>query len=598
MTGRIALFFTALFILFISIGCYAGTITATVDKQDVALGEQITLRVSVVSQNSNVKEPTLPDLSAFDVYSAGRSQNISINNGVVASSLNFTYILVPKKPGEFIIAPLVLRDQNGMSSTEPIKIKVRPQQSSGAVPPNQNRPQSEPQNVETPQKGGDFFIDQAVDKNNPYVGEQVTLTFRFYQAINLWGRPDLEFPKYEGFTSEDLQPNNSYYQVINRRRYLVTEIKRALFPINSGKIRIESPKMTIKPDDFGMAFDPFSFFDRNMRDLFKRGEPQILTTNPINLNVRPLPQGNQPADFSGAVGDYDMKISFDKDSVGVDEPITVNVVLSGTGNIRSLPSPKFPELSDFRIYDSGSTESVSNTGEKISGAKTYEQALIPKTSGVFEVPPLTFSFFDPSVGRYKTLTTKSQKITASGEGLVDVGGAPKNVIGAGKLTLGYLITEFPKKHIETNLAGSFWFWFLQVIPFGGIIAAIVYRVRLQKMLGDQGYARRVGAGKRLRTIFKTAVALKSKGDITGFYAALHDAVQGFVADRLNLSKAGLTVDELRENSLIPVEIKGELISFLETCQTARFAPRGMESNHAESLLIQAGDLISRLEKAI
>jgi hypothetical protein len=597
MTGRRTFIISILFLLLIIGNSYAITLTASVDKQEVALGEQITLRVNVVSQSGSVSDPTLPDLSAFEVYSAGRSQNIAINNGVMAASLNITYILVPKKPGDFIIGPLVLRDQTGMSSTEPIKIKVKPQQSSGSVTPTQPG-QAPAKNIQSPQKGGDFFIDQVVDKSNPYVGEQVTLTFRFYQALNLWGQPTLEWPKYSGFTIEDLQPNARYYQVVNGRRYLVTEIKRALFPISAGKVKIDSPELTIKPDDFGMAFDPFSFFDRDMRDLFKRGEPKVLTTDPVYLNVRPLPDAGRPTDFDGAVGNYAIRMSIDKDSVGVDEPITMNVVLSGTGNIRSLPALKFPELSDFRIYDSGSTESVSNTGAQISGAKTYEQAVIPKTSGIFTIPPLAFSYFDAASGQYKTLSTKAQKITATGEGLADVGGAPKNIIGSGKLSLGYIITDFPKKHSQFDLAGSFWFWLLQAIPLGGLVAAVVYRIKLQKMLGDQGYARRAGAGKRLKSIFKTAVALKAKGDIAGFYAALYDAVLGYVADRLNLSKAGMTLDELRENASIPDEIKTEIVAFLESCQTARFAPRGLESNHAENLLSQAGDLIVRLERAV
>jgi hypothetical protein len=136
------------------------------------------------------------------------------------------------------------------------------------------------------------------------------------------------------------------------------------------------------------------------------------------------------------------------------------------------------------------------------------------------------------------------------------------------------------------------------VPLAAVIVAIVYRSRSQKLLADRGYARRVGASKRLKSIFRTAVTLKDKEDYAGFYGALFDAVVGFVADTLNLEKAGLTVDEIRVNTRIPDDIRGELASMLDQCQSARFAPRGLESNHADDLLNQASSLVTRLEKAI
>ena len=594
MIGKRLIILTSIFIGILAVQASAITITATVDHDVVGLGDPITLKISISGEGGSVPDPTLPDLSAFDVYSSGRSQNISIMNGAFASSLDISYVLVPKKMGDFIIGPVVVRDSKGIASTEPIKISVK-QQSATSGNGQEQQPTSKPQPA---QQGGDFFIDQAVDKTNPYVGEQVTLIFRFYQAVNLWDQPTLEWPKYNGCTLEDLPPNGRYYQVVNRKRYLVTEIKRALFPINSGKLTIDSPQLTIKADDFGSAYDPFNFFDPNMRDLFKRGQPKILTANPITLNVKPLPENGKPSDYTGAVGKFSVKIEHDKDSVGVDEPITLKVILSGTGNIKSIPPIKLPELSDFRIYDSGNTESVSNENQVISGTKTFEQALIPKTSGVFNIPAITLSYFEPSSATYKTLTTEPLHITATGQGLVDVGGAPKNIIGAGKPTFGYIITNFSKGDSQSDLSQSFWFWLLQCIPLGAVVAAFVYRSRSQKLLADRGYARRIGAGKRLKSIFKTAVEFKEKKDFAGFYGALFDAVLGFVADRLNLEKAGLTVDEIRNISRIPDDIQNELAAFLDQCQSARFAPRGLESNHADDLLNQGSNLVNRLEKAI
>jgi len=602
MTGKGAALVSLFSILCLASSAGALEIGASVDKQEVSVGDPITLKLIISGKGGTLPEPTMPDLSAFDIYSSGRSQNISIVNGAFNSSLNMTYVLVPKKVGEQIIGPIVVRDGANMAATEPIKIKVNQPgigpsgQSRGAAPqPQSQQPSGRPQ---PPDKGGDFFIDQVVDKASPFVGEQVTLTFRFYQAVNLWDQPALEWPKYNGVTVEDLTANQRYYEVVRGRRYLVTEIKRALFPISSGRITIDSPQLTIKPDDFGVSFDPFGFFDKDLRELFKRGQPKVLTANVIALNVKPLPESGKPADFSGAVGRYSIGAEADKDSVGVDEPITLKLILSGTGNIRSVPPVKLPDLPDFRIYDSGNTESVSNTNLVISGAKTFEQAIIPKTSGTYTIPAISFSYFDPSKGKYQTIATSPFRITATGEGLADVGGAPKNIIGSGIQALGYIVTDFPKNTRPVDLSRNFIFWFFQSIPAAAIVAALVFRFRTMRLLNDRRYARRVGAGRRYKALFEKATVLKSRGETEGSYGALYDAILGYVADRLDLEKSGLTIEQIRASDTIPEKIKCELADFLESCQNARFAPGGAAANHADKMIARAGELAARLESEI
>jgi hypothetical protein len=607
MTGKKVALLILAFILSLTATAGAIEINASIDKQEVALGDPITLRLVISGRGGTLPEPTMPDLSAFDISASGRSQNISIVNGAFSSTLTMDYRLYPRKVGDQIIGPIVVRDGSGMASTEPIKIKVNPAgtgpsgQSQGAAPqpqgqqPRGQQPQRQSQATE---QNSDFFITQIVDKTNPYVGEQVTLTFRFYQAVQLWDQPDLEWPKYPGVTVEDLVANNRYYEIIRGRRYLVTEFKRAIFPILAGKTAIASPTLTIKPDDFGVAFDPFGFFDRDLRELMKRGQPKVLTADVITLNVRPLPGSGKPADYSGAVGTFAIDAVCDKDSVGVDEPITFKLVLSGTGNIRSIPPVKLPDLPAFRIYDSGSTESISNSNVSIKGIKTFEQAIIPKTSGVYTIPAISFSYFDPARGAYKSLTTDAIRIIATGEGLTDVGGAPKNIIGSGAKSLGYIITDFPRYTRPVDFAGSFLFWFLQFIPAAAIVVALVYRSKTKRLLSDRGYARRMGAGRRSKALFKKAEELKSRGVTEGFYAALYDAVLGYAADKLNLEKSGLTIEQISTSDSIPEGIRRNLSGFLENCQTARFAPGGAASNHADRMMARAGELVARMEREI
>jgi len=591
VTGkRFAVLLLAIF-LWRSIDVFALSITASVDIEEVEVGDPINLSVTITGTGTSLPDPVLPDLSDFDVYSSGRNSSFSMISGAFSSSLELNYTLIPKKVGELTIGPITAKDKKTSVTSNPIRITVKQQ---GAIS-REAQPGTKRPSGKTRQQQRDFYIEQAVDKSDPYVGEQVTLYFRFYQAVNLWDQPTLEWPKYSGVTIEDLPPTSRSRKYVNNRLYQVTEIKRALFPLSPGETIIDSPRLTVKADDSGGMMDPFGMFDR---DFFRRGKPIVLTADPIKLMVKALPENGKPSGFAGAVGKYKIQAIADKDSVGVDEPITFRVILSGTGDLKSLPSIALPEFPDFRVYESGKTESVNQQGGMISGSRTFEMALIPKTSGVFSIPPLGYSFFNPSRGKYETIKTGPIRIVASGEGLVDVGGAPKNVIEAARRTFGYIITDFPKQRTAVDLSGNVWFWILQSIPIFGIAAALIFRSHYRKLLGDRSYARKVTAGKRSKTIFKTALSKKGAGDFIGFCGDLYDAVIGFVADRLDLSKSGLTLDDLRRIDSIGIDLRDELVDFLESCQDARFAPAGISQPAADEMLQRGTSLISKLEKVL
>lgn len=591
MTGkRLAILILAMFLSH-SAAVFALSVTASVDTYEVEVGDPVNLSVTITGSGTSLPDPVLPDLSAFDVYSSGRNSSFSMINGAFSSTTELNYTLIPKRIGELVIGPITVRDKKQSASSNPINISVKkPGAATKGTQPADRTPSTKPR-----QKNQDFFIELTVDKTSPYVGEQVTLYFRFYQGVNLWDQPTLEWPKFNGVTVEDLPPISRSRKYVNGKLYQVTEIKRALFPLSSGETIIDSPRLTIKSDDFGGAMDPFGMFDR---DFFRRGKPIVLTADQIKLTVKSLPNGGKPSGFTGAVGKYRIQAAADKDSVGVDEPITLKITLSGTGDLKSLPSIVLPEFPDFRVYESGKTESINQQGGVISGSRTFEMALIPKTSGIFTIPALEYSFFNPSQARYETVRTNPTRIVASGEGLADVGGAPKNVIEAGKQSFGYIITDYPRQKASTDLSRSFWFWLLQSLPICGIVAAIAFRTHYRKLLGDKSYARRISAGKRSKTIFKAAISKKAEGDYIGFCGGLYDAIIGFVSDRLDLAKSGLTLDDLRQIDSIDVNLRNELVEFLETCQDARFAPVAVDMNAVDEMLKRGSEIISRLEKAL
>ena len=211
----------------------------------------------------------MPDLSNFSVYSSGRSQNFSIINGQMSSSISNTFILTPKSPGKFIIGPFSVSVDNQTYQTQPINIEVVNAQS---------QPQSAP--AGQAQRGSQApgaFVSLTIDKRKVYVNEQVVMAFRFYCRVPLVANPEYQPPEKTGFTFEDLPPPRNFSESAHGAQYQVTEIKTALFPTKAGTLTVPSAALKIRVEDMG---DPFAndFF----RQFFRGGGREyLLKTEPV-----------------------------------------------------------------------------------------------------------------------------------------------------------------------------------------------------------------------------------------------------------------------------------------------------------------------------
>ncbi|MBU1147793.1 MAG: BatD family protein, partial [Candidatus Omnitrophica bacterium] len=125
-----------LLFLFTAWICYAQdiSISANVDKQEITLDDQITLNIVVSGSVSNIPQPTIPSLDGFTAYSSGRSQNISIINNQITSSVSFNYILVPNDVGEYTLGPFSIDYKGSTYSADAINIKVLPRSAQSQAP--------------------------------------------------------------------------------------------------------------------------------------------------------------------------------------------------------------------------------------------------------------------------------------------------------------------------------------------------------------------------------------------------------------------------------------------------------------------------------
>ncbi|MEW5766800.1 MAG: BatD family protein [bacterium] len=569
------------------------SLSASVDRGKVTLNDQLRLSVSLSGGGGSLPSPQLPPMSDFNIYSSGRSQSISIVNGRISSALTFNYILVPKKVGKFIIGPVTLTYQNKTYETQPISIEVV---EAGAPLPQ--APTQSPLQAEKRQAEGDVFITAEVDKQKAYVNEEVILTFRFYRRINLLSRPEYVPPETTGFFTEDLPPQKEYYTAINGSRYLITEIKTALFPTTPGNLQIGEAKLKCTVDDFSPdAFSRDFFF----RDFFSRGKTRVLSTKPLAVEVLPLPEKGKPANFKGVVGDYSITSSLDKKKIETGQPITLTVAISGKGNVKTLQEVDLPELPEFRRYETLSSLNISKENYTVSGSKTFKTILIPQVPGKLKIPGISFAFFHPGKKRYETKSTAPLYLEAASGPKEEISTTPLTPEGVKVMAkdIRYIKAEINFKDSSRMLYQNKLFYLANLVPLLLFLSALGVKLKRRKLELDPAYARSKRAYREARGRLSKAKGKLRPEESHEFYTLLESGLRSYLADRLNMSAAGLTQEEiaakLRTSGIDEVEIE-ELRSLIEESHLIRFASAKSSLEQMKQSYSRALNLIKSLKK--
>ena len=487
--------------------------------------------------------------------------------------------------------------------TQPTTITV----SEGAEEPEAQAPPETTKPTTKAEKTTDLFVRTTVDKTKAYVNQQLTLTFRFYQGVRLFSNPEYSPPTLTGFWVEDLPPQKQYYQTINGRQYFVTEVKTALFPTAAGKQTIGEASLKCKVEDLRSFFDrdPFSILDKDWMDMFRQGKPQILRSKPINIEVLPLPDEGKPEDFKGSVGDFRITSSVDKKKIEAGQPITLKMSISGTGNIKSVSEPVLPDLENFRVYSSGSSENISKQNYTLQGTKIYEQVLIPTKAGNYTIPPLSFSYFDLKTKEYKTLKTNPVVITS----LPAAETSPFAATPISKSEIGAVPKDI--RHIKAvhnvleKQGGSLYnkpiFLIIQLLPLAALVIALRYKRHQEKLNNDVAYARLRKSHKLAKRRLGQAKKLLSVDKKNEFYSEVARTITLYIGDKLNQPGFGLTKDQIRSGLTqrgVDKERIDQIIGILEDCDYVRFAPTSCGLEEMKGFLKTVEKAIVKLEQSL
>ena len=570
------IFLFTLLILMVNAVYFADNITVTsyVDKSTVSLNELLNLTVEIKSDEQISAEPEIPQLTGFQIVGQSSSSSTSIeiiNNEMFRSvTQSFTYSLRPLKTGSFTIPPIYTKYKNSTYRSKTINVTV--------VEENSNITQPRQQ----PQKGNDnssnnvqIFLQATPNKSEVFVGEPFTIKYVLYSNKGLVGLNAEKMPEFAGFVKEEtFQTKNITHtlEVINGIRYYAYRISNyTLFPTNANTFTLDKMELLC-----AYEVPAKSFFD------FGTTKRVYIHSNTTSIKVKPLPVTGQPINFSGAVGKFDIKSELSSSQVKTGESVTLTLTISGSGNIRMFDPPTLPVIPNIDTFPPEESDELYQP-DNISGKKVIKYILIPEEPGTYNLPAISFTYFDPGSETYKTITTRSLSLIVE-KGKITPGSLsyirPQDIDIQG-LDINFIIT---KNSITgyTLVISQVWFWILIVLSLLSIVAVLIIKKEREKLLQDKAYYRARISNKQLQKDLNKVQAALKEDDISGFFVAADNALKNFIANKCNISASASTIQdltfELQKNELSAQEI-ADIIEFLKITDSARFG--GIEFSHEE-----------------
>lgn len=585
-------------------------------KNVVRIGERFNLIYKLNAEGSSFRGPDFKNFRVLTGPNTSQSSSVQIINGKVSRSVDytFTYILTANTEGIFEIPPAHVNVDGEIYESNTVKIQVI--KGSSSQPGQQGTSGSQRSNTGSEDNySDDVFIRVVTSKKNPVQGEQIIVTYKLYYRINISAPEFKKEPSFKGFWKNDLNKDRkSYVQYTENykgRQYNVAELKKfALFPQRSGKIVIEGAdaicQAQVKSQSQQKSRDPFfdNFFNDPFFNRYKTVEIP-LRIDPVTINVSPLPTSNRPADFNGAVGNFEFKSTIDKTELKANEAINLKFTINGTGNIELIDKINVTFPPDFEVYDPKVSKNIKGSNNGVSGSKTFEYLIIPRTPGEFVINPVTFSFFDLRSKSYKSITTPEYRIkVGKGDGSAanitysGVNQADIKYIGS---DIRHIKTHIPRfKAIGTLFFGSTVFYVLLIAP---VILFILFIILLKKELKKRSniaLMRNRKATKVAQKRMKKAYQFMKENNKNEFYIEVSQALWGYLSDKFSIPMANLSMDTVSD-TLKKKEVKEEtikqFINTLNNCEFARFAP-GDSSSAMENIYNEAINIVSLIENEL
>lgn len=547
------------FALYLLAPAWAATFTTALDRDTVILGENVTLtfKFEGVQTSGMPQLPAIPGLRPLGGTSSGFNSSTG-PDGKTQVVQTFAVPFVTERVGDIAIPGFNLEAGGQKLSSAPLTLRVL-----------REDPNSPPAEFGTNQ----VFLWLAVPKREMFLGDIVVAEARLYLRNEIGNISDLQIPSVsgDGYNAGPLNRAAQYQRRVGNATYNVLPFQFTLAPVKSGGLSIGPLAGTVII--YGGQQDIFGRYRQSAQASFS-SEPQPLA-------VVPVPKENAPANFTGAVGKYTMNVSVGPTNVATGDPITVRVQISGRGALQGLLLPEQPAWGDFKSYPpTANVETTDALG--LQGTKTFEQIISPENADIQELPPFSFSFFNPETKTFHTLTHPATKLTIRPGGAVvaptiaattktsssDAAPAQVDIVPIkqrlGTVTRRDRATGFTRTYVALNLA-----------PALALVGFVVWRKRTDALANNPRLRRQRAVAAAIHAGLDRLRTHATQNQSDSFFAELVRLLQEKLGAQLDLPASAITeavIDEKLRPRGLPDSTLEELHELFQACNLARYAP--------------------------
>ena len=410
-------------------------------------------------------------------------------------------------------------------------------------------------------------------------------------------------PAFNGFWSQQLKVEQGpFRETINNKIYDVYNITEyILYPQQGGELVIEPIEMTAVAYvqvESNKSYDPFWGGGYETLQI-----PRKLKTPELKVKVKEFPAG-APASFSGAVGRYTMSHELSSTELPANASATLQLTISGTGNLNFVSAPTLSLPASFELYDIKSEEKLQNTASGSKGYRRFDYPFIARAEGEYEVAPVEFTYFDLDKQKYETLSTGPLKIVVTPDkGAV---AQPQATITTPTIKrvdvqqlaedIRYIKQTTALRSVVAPLVLSSTYWMVILVL---LLAALASYVIVRKRIRDNRDEVLV-KGRRANRVavkrFRVAAKYMGEGDSSAFYKEMLSGLWGYMSDRFNIPVADLKREVVREE----LQKRGAaaeaeaIIAVIARCEEAQYSP--IANSEMKSIYDEGVEAVSKIEK--
>lgn len=520
----------------------------------------------------------LPGLKGCEIVRRMSSQSHSLTydaqgNTVLSGNIRLTLSARAMQPGSYTFGPFNI----GNVRSNVIKYNVSAGGGSGSnIPSSSMGSPVAPTPTFSYSDNGEMMLKATVSASSVYVQQPFVYTVRLYSLYPIRYPDQVEDPKMDNGVFEVIAPASPTVVTqtsINGKQYYTVELYSLLvYPTKPGDINITGGSVGYLSGGFG--------------------GPTGAKANDVKVAVKEWPDMAQHSDVNG-VGVYKVSAELANNTVRAGEPIHLSITVSGRGNpaFVSLPDIASCLPENLKFIKSESKVDKDISGNDTEGKVTFDCVVMASKEGQYEIPALTFTFFNPSEGKWYTQSTATIKIEVEEGG--QLADSHSLTFDSDLQTCNKAVDSY-EFYISTAL-----YWLIYVLLVGVLILAVIYRQKRIVALADSVSTKRKQAGAVARKRLKLADKAMKNNDKSLFYSELLTALWGYLSDKLSIPVSELSRLNIQERVLEACSdelLSREIIDFIDECEFAKYGNAG-DTDMSETYS-NASALLDKIEATI